>query len=635
MAKLEAAALGLLLLAWLSFTPPATASPDLVNWNQISLIDIDITDVIDLAPSPRYSQDNTLFMLTFGGEHSLWRSLNSGTSWERVYTSALADVDQIDRVELPPQYNNDNQVVFIAGSSNGNPAIWKSTDNGQSFTCRIAPLPIDTWAVVDDTTLFIGSYDGSNGLVYRTTTSGSTYPEGAVAGNQSLSSIVLSPNYDENETILIGNKNGWVYWSEDNGASFKPLPPHATSKPLSGTITVAFDPKYSVNNTVYAASNTEGEGIYRFIIGKSDAWEAIDSPTGGMIGQIIVSAKGTLYAANFKADGGMERCLNPTYPLGPTFETVTEGLDDGAKLIGLWLHEHRLWSIDTAHTKLVTYTDSLTQPVSLTSPPDEATDVGTIVNDTVRNVRLDWETLSGADEYEWQLNDNTNFSSVPADFEDTTSASSAKLPTLDLATTCYWRVRATEPVLSPWSDKWSFTTSVSTIVPAPELVSPQAGASEVPVRPIFQWSAVAGADSYELVVSTETNLDNPTVLNAGTYALPATNWQCNVALNYNTTYYWRVRAISADTCSAWSTVSVFSTEPPPSPQTTHPPEPLPSPQPTTPPEPPPPPLPPQPPTPDWTEWLMSRGGILLLAFFLVMLMMLITTIILVIKVTRL
>ena len=593
-----------------------------VAWNQISLIDTKISDIVDLAPSPSYSQDNTLFMLTHhtDGEHSLWRSLNDGTDWERVYTSALANVDEIDRVKLPPQYDNDNQVVFIAGSSNGKPAIWKSTDNGQSFRRKIVSFPIDTWAVVDDTTLFIGSHDGSNGLVYRTTNSGRSYSDGAVAGSQSLNSIALSPSYDEDETILVGNKDGWVYWSEDNGASFEPLPPHATSKPLSGTITVAFDPKYSANNTVYAASDTADKGIYRFIIGKSDAWEAIDSPTDGMIGQIIVSAEGTLYAANFKADGGMERCLNPTYPLGPTFETVTKGLDDGVKLIGLWLSEHRLWSIDTAHTKLMAYSDSQTQPVSLTSPPDEAPGVGTIINDAVKNVSLDWETLSGATEYEWQLDYDTDFSTVPPGFEGTTRASSAQLPALDLATTYYWRVRATEPVLSPWSDKWSFTTSLGTEALAPRLESPKGGASGVPVKPIFQWSAIAGAECYELVVSTEAALDNPTILKTDDYALPTTAWQCNIVLNNNTTYYWKVRAISADTCSAWSAVSAFSTEPVPSPQSSPPPEP---------------PQPPSPATPDWTEWLIPMGGVLLFTFLLVMMAMFITMIILVIKVSRL
>jgi len=590
-----------------------------VTWNQTSLIDTKISDIVDLAPSPTYSQDNTLFMLTHhtGGEDSLWRSLNGGTSWERVYTSALAYVDQIDRVELPPQYNDDNQVVFIAGSSHGNPATWKSTDNGQNFTCRCVPFPIDAWAVVDDTILFIGSHDGSNGLVYLTTNSGLTYSEGAKAGSQSLNSIALSPDYDEDETILVGNKDGWVYWSEDNGASFEPLPPDASSSPLSGEITVAFDPKYSANNTAYAASDTAGEGIYRFIIGSSDAWENIDSPADGMMGQIIVSTEGTLYAANFKADGGMERCLNPTFPLGPTFETVTRGLDDGAKLIGLWGHDHRLWSIDTAHTKLMTYTDSLTQPVALTSPPDQAPGVGILINDTARNISLEWETLSGATEYKWQLNYATDFSSVPSDFEGITKASSAQLPDLDPATTYYWRVRATEPVLSPWSEKWSFTTSLGTEALAPTLESPQAGATGVPLNPVFQWSTIAGADNYELVVSTDPVLGNPTILKSGTYALPTTAWQCNIVLNHNTTYYWKVRAISSNTCSAWSAVSAFTTEPPTS---IHEQEPS---------------SPPQSTTPNWLDWLTPMGGILFLVFLLVMMAMLITIIILVIKVSRL
>ena len=36
-----------------------------ITWNQQSLIDTKISDIVDLAPSPDYSQDNTLFMLTY------------------------------------------------------------------------------------------------------------------------------------------------------------------------------------------------------------------------------------------------------------------------------------------------------------------------------------------------------------------------------------------------------------------------------------------------------------------------------------------------------------------------------------------------------------------------------------------
>jgi len=600
-----------------------------ITWNQISLIDTDISNIIDLAPSPRYSQDKTLFMLTWGGEHSLWRTLDGGAKWERILSSTLAYIDQIDRIELPQQYSRNSPVVFIAGLSNGNSVIWKSTDNGQTFSSpRATPLPVDTWAVVDDTTLFIGCFDAINnhGLVYRTNNSGLSYSSGTVAGSQSLNSIVLSPNYEEDETILVGNTNGWVYWSDDNGSSFEPLPPDAASAPLTGLVTVAFDPKYSSNNTVYAASDTADGGIYRFIIGSRTSWESIDStlPTGGMVSQFMVSPEGILYAANSKADGGMERCLNPTYPLGPTFETITRGLDGGAKLTGLWLADNTLWSVDAANSWLMAYIDSLTLPLTLTSPPDKASGIGTIINYTINNVSLDWETLSGATEYQWQLDYDTDFSTVPAGFEGNTRASTAQLPPLKPDTTYYWRVRATEPVLSPWSDKWSFTTSFGTEAIAPELSSPKAGARGVPIKPVFQWSAVAGADGYELIVSADAAFGNPSILKTGAYTLPSTAWQCNTPLNYDTTYYWKVRAISGNSSSAWSAVGAFTTEPPPSP-----PEPPPPPPPL--PEPP----PPQPTTPEWVQWLMPLGGIMLVAFLLIMIMMLITMIILTIKVLKL
>jgi hypothetical protein len=173
--------------------------------------------------------------------------------------------------------------------------------------------------------------------------------------------------------------------------------------------------------------------------------------------------------------------------------------------------------------------------------------------------------------------------------------------------------------LSPWSEKWSFTTPMGTEAPAPRLESPPAGATGVPIEPIFQWSAIAGADSYELMVSTFATFDNPTILKTGDYALPATAWQCNISLNYDTTYYWKVRAISADSCSAWSAVSAFSTESEPSPPTGTVAE---------------------APTPEsensgWLDWLTPMGGIIMLVFLVVMIAMVTVMVLLVIKVSKL
>ena len=623
------------------------------TWNQLSLIDTRISDIIDLAPSPNYAEDNTLFMLTHrtGGQHSLWRSLSDGAMWERTYSSALANVDTLDRVQLSPEYGNDSQVVFIAGSS-GNPVIFKSTNNGQTFSYQTTSAPttgtafsIDTWLVVDNNTLFIGSYDGSNGLVYRTTNAGFWYSTAARAGNQPLNSIALSPNYTQDKTILVGNTNGWVYWSRDNGNSFEPLPPDATSPPFTGNISVAFDSKYPGNKTVYAASDSSGGGIHRYIIGTSSDWESIDSTlsSDATIGELALSADGTLYATNFRADGGMERSLNPTYPLGPTFETVTRKLSDGATLTGLWLRDDQPWSIDTTNNRLMSYIDSLARQISLSSPEDKTPSIGNIVNYTVRNIGLDWETLKGATRYHWQLDHDTDFSSVPTGFEGEPRATSAKLPTLEPATTYYWRVRAESPVLSPWSPTCSFTTCLGSETIAPKLMSPEAGASSIGIRPLFQWSAIDWGHHYELLVSTDPSFTTPAIVKIGDYALPTTAWQCDVDLSNDMTYYWKVRATGSSTYSAWSAVGAFTTGTPPTPQTSSPPpESLTAPAPASPPAietpppapsplPPPPSSPPQSTVPHWADWLIYLGS----ALMLTMVAILITLIVLALKIGRL
>ncbi|MFC1937129.1 hypothetical protein ACFLWY_01055 [Chloroflexota bacterium] len=599
------------------------------TWNQVRLIDSAIDRMVDLAVSPSYSRDETLFLLTraTGGDHSLWRSPDGGATWERTLTSTLAIADSLDFVELSPRYGDGSQVVFVAGARGADAIIWKSNDGGQSFgPARAAPSKVYAWAVADDDTLFVGGYDSSNGLVYRSTNSGASYSEGTIAGNKPPGSIVLSPDYARDETIVTGSSNGWVYCSEDNGVSFEPLPPGATSAPLTGSLTLAFDPGFSSNHTIYAASDAEDKGVYRFVIGESDDWEGIDTtlPSGSLLNQVLVSANGTLYAANSKGDKGMERCLNPTYSLGPKFETVPDGLDSKATLSGLWLHGNTLWSLDTFNNELMTLSDSLSEPVALTSPPDKAAGAGTMVSETeVINVSLDWETLEEATSYEWQLDHDAGFSDEPAPSQDETKASSARIAVLEPATTYYWRVRAIEPMLSPWSDKWSFTTSFGSEATGPSLLYPEAGASGLPIRPVFQWNAVAGAEGYELIVSTRPFLDNPVILKVDTYALPGTAWESNISLDYGTTYYWKVRAISADTRSEWSAVGAFTTEAPPAEEAPAPAiAPIPSPTPAPAPA-----LPPivQPDIPDWVKYLIGALLLTIILLAVIMLAMVVVT----------
>lgn len=230
----------------------------------------------------------------------------------------------------------------------------------------------------------------------------------------------------------------------------------------------------------------------------------------------------------------------------------------------------------------------------------------------------------------------------PPDLREISPPHRPNCQALEQDTTYYWRVRVTEPVLSPWSEKSSFTTELGTRLVASKLISPEAAAKGVPLQPVFQWSALSGAERYELMVGTESSFISPIVLKIGSYAIPATAWQCDIKLNPDTTYYWRIRAVNSDTYSPWSAVGAFTTESPPKPAVTGP---------LTPPSPPPSPIArvdfnslaePTPPaltiinsqmavpapqtpsessTPVWVSWFLYMGGAFLFIMFALLVMM--------------
>jgi photosystem II stability/assembly factor-like uncharacterized protein len=539
-----------------------------LTWNQIGLIDTAISNIVDFVPSPDSSQINAMFLITFasGSGHSLWRSLDDGVSWERILSSDSPGVDVLSLVTLPPEYSSDCLTLFIYGESNHTPAIWNSEDNGQSFRCSITrapsgstPFSVHAWAVANKNAVYLG---GDDGTIYLMTANGYNYLKRGSAGDSQPYSLALSPDFVNDGNLLVGNLEGEVFWSSDGGSSFQSLPADISSPPLDGAVSVAFDPNFNTNHTVYAAGAASDNGIYRFIIGSSEVWESIHTtlPAGASINRLAVSADGVLYAANSNADGGMERCLNPRFSLTPVFESVTRGLNDGATLSGLWRRHNQLWAIDLINVKLMSFNDTLTSPVMLVAPNDNSTGIGALSAHTVKDITIDWDSMSGITDYAWQCSYDTDFSTIPDGLSGTTSASSVRLPPLEPATTYYWRVRASSPVFSPWSAKWTFTTTMDTETINLELESPLPGAAAVSIKPVFQWTAILGAEAYELLVATDDDFINPVIIKIGEYALKTNAWNCDIALYFDTVYYWKIRAVTASTSSAWSSVGIFNTE---------------------------------------------------------------------------
>jgi photosystem II stability/assembly factor-like uncharacterized protein len=534
-----------------------------MTWRQVSLIDSKITSLVDFTFSP--ADDGTvLFLITHNSttlKYSLWRSQDGGNHWQRMFSSNLPGIDAFYLVKA-----TGDGYLFLAGQSNGNPVLWYSADKGQTFTLHPAPCAVDTWAFVDKSTFFIGGYDGVKGVVYRTDNGGIFYSVPIEAGTRTLTTIVFSPEYLQDGAILAGNTGGQVFFSDNGGVSFWQIGQQLPVTAGTGRVGLAFDRNFSKNNIVYASVDTKTtssskERLFHFTIGESTAWQSMYSslPENAVISRIAVTNDGTFYTVNGQgvvtADGkgGLLRSLAPASQ--PAFEITTRGLDETATLNGLWMNKYQLWSFDTKSIALMTLVDSLTVPVALVSPTDGATGTGT-------DIRLEWQAITGATEYEWQINDETSFSSLPAGFSSTTTTTSARLTTLKPAITYYWRVRATKPFQSPWSITQSFTTLLGGANVAPVLSFPEAGSTTSP-NPIFLWQTVPGADRYELLVCNDTTFASPVVCCAGDKALLANAWKCETSLEYGTTYFWKVRACTTINTGEWSAINVFTTEPAP------------------------------------------------------------------------
>lgn len=541
-----------------------------IVWNQTALVDTTVDAIIDFAISPAHPSPPTLFAITQAASiKSLWRSDNDGMSWQRLLTTTAAGVDNLSLIEPSANYGTVNRTVYLAGSGSGVATVWQSSDDGETFTAYAAPFELSAWTVAGDD-LLIAGVDGDGARVYRFAAGAFLPAAGAPLGTAGPTTLAVSPNYANDGTVLAGDFVGQVYLSTDGGASFAPLGQPLPLNNGIGEVSVAFDTGFTGNRAVYAASRAtvsaqSQQRLFRLTLGTGTTWQSIVTTLsdGATVGPLVATVGGGLWATNSQPvnvagdNGGALRMLDPTSSLGVTCETVIGDLEDGAVLEELWASSNRLWSLDVQNVKIMTFLDSLMMPPAPASPEKETPGLAT------DGLRLYWIPAPGAIRYHWQVNYDDGFASVPDGLEGTTGAISTRLPPLAPGTTYHWRVRATEPMLSPWSTAWSFTTILGSTTL--ELMSPKAGADSVSLAPVFQWSAVSGAESYELVVSTDSLFTDTVIHRRGTLALPATAWQSDTELEYDETYFWKVRGRSSNSFSAWSAVGAFTTATPPPP----------------------------------------------------------------------
>jgi len=519
-------------------------------WNQISMINTAIDAVDSLSFSRNWATDETWFMLTSDtgeGTDSLWRY--DGDNWERVFVSTLTTpaLDLINKVQTSIQFPTDETVcVALSGA---NPVIYRSTDGGTDWDdLSSQPDDLYAWIVISSENIVAGG----DGEVYWTDNHGRrAWETESVTGLGISAAFSMSPNFGVDDTLLLGDTSGGIFISEDIGEEWDQV---GDDLDAGAATIVAFDIAYGSNGTIYAAS---GDEVDRCVIDTDDEWgdqewkEFTTAKTDldmGTASGLVCSADGTLYAvdattANATAgEGGVWRALNPTEStLGDVqFELVGGDfeLDDGAELTGLRVTygSNILWCLDGAVTNEVwQYEDMLAAPVVLDEPWSNSG-----LDDT-DEVTLKWNELTGADYYELKYTDDVEWKENVAilDSTDDLDETFKWVDGLDDGTKYYWKVRVEqgEPLLSRWSKVWNFTTALDKVA-VPVTWEPENGAQGVIIRPSFGWTAVGGATTYELELA-----DNPDFTGATKATTSINSWVADTDLSYNTTYYWRVKAL--------------------------------------------------------------------------------------------
>jgi hypothetical protein len=538
------------------------------SFNDISLIDTVFTtgtmkDFAVLADGTKVYLVNT-----YGSYTSLWK-LTTGTTWERVLVLA-SNVDFLVRM-APENFD----VAYLAMRTSPY-SIYYTNDGGNTtwtpryFATAITDMAVESATVVYvlSTTTVSKSIDA--GLIWNGGLAATTIKAGFTGATLTLISA---------GNLLVGSTDSRVAYSTDGNVSWTVPVPVATAAPITAANVVATADKLSSGGYIYMATYGAANNIYRWNINVSTSWSSMKAAAITYATGIGIS-QGVLYVVSNNATSGsigstLHRVLTPTTVSSATSSGTTEWSSVTASTTGIntamqfndtpqsllitadpaSASSIKLWAIDTDVSQMLeSYSDS----VALSGPTLSAPATGAempidIATGRAQVILFQWGQRSTAYIYQIQIALDSTFAAPIYDAATALDLTFASPKTFVIGpygsgapnsfeflpdTTYYWRVRVSNagPITSPWSAVFSFKMGGIAVA---GISSPAKGAYNVPITPTFVWSEAKGAVLYELEVSTVSTFETTVLAVAPDKAYYQTAE--TEALDYSTTYYWRVR----------------------------------------------------------------------------------------------
>jgi len=476
------------------------------TWNQLSLIDTEISFLSDVAATPA---SDTIYLASINNHvgisnfDSIWRTTGppTGSIWERVLCLLSTTNDLILRTN-----NIDNDpTVYLASRLTSD--LRQSVDSGQNWINTLPGVNVIDFAItringlpriyiLDNNYIRQGA---SSGLAWQWAPKADTTLDTGHSINATPTGVVVAGD----------NAEGMVAYSLDGGTSFE----QTQAIPEPGKTHVIADYRFQNAVIIYAASDSAGSGIYSWVVGSDLGWATMGAPGHSFYGLAQIE---TLYGA--WSNGGttaIDRTLEPERLGLPYIEwdNLTVGLSPGVVFtrepvsfkisggINLWAIDNRPYTATTG--QLWNFYDCFSPSPQYTPPPPPSQEVLfqapipisptvdviiPIYLDTgdIGDIIFKWRHPTAAIEYELWLAKDEAFSqlilqqAIKPESQQTPSWALPQTVNLEKGKKYYWKIRVSQAETGEKDDgQWSKVMSFSVASPPEETSQP----SPTPVTP--------------------------------------------------------------------------------------------------------------------------------------------------------
>lgn len=475
--------------------------------------------------------NGTLFAATWGG--GVFRTTDNGINWQAVNVGLSNPF--VNELAI-----NENEDIFAA-TSNRVFRLLSGSTNWEHLISGITLTEVHSVAIDPAGVIIIGGETG----VFRSVNNGDTWVDKSAGLN---ASFIYSLSYDPSGRLYAGSLSGdGIHISDDNGENWNT---YSTGISNSSITSLVLGDDYRM----YAGTN--GSGLFRTV----QVTSVPEVP--GLIypddNAVDVEINPLIQWAEAKGAESYSIEISENMTFNPLVFSDTGISDNQIQITLLDTSKTFYWHVRAANAKgqsqfsetwKFTTGKGLSKPdvPVLNAPVDGATNVSL-------SPTLNWNEAAGAAMYNVQVSRDTGFTDLVFSAQNI-SITSAIASGLDYASRYYWHVNAFNPAgTSDWSAAFRFTT-IPPVPDDPDLVAPPNHAENIPVPQIFSWQKNEFATSYELQVSVTNDFLN--LISEET--VTDTFFQVS-NLQFNKTYFWRVRASNQTGLSGWSNVWDFTTE---------------------------------------------------------------------------